>query len=200
MLKRIFLAVNLPEEVKTEIKNYEDRVKAELDRACPLPGKSVVRLVDPENLHLTLAFLGNIKEEKLENLYSAVEKATQNQKSFKINLTRAFYGPLGKIPPRMIWLQIEPTEELGQLKKSLDRELEGAEGFYFTREKRDFSPHITLARLNTLAWSRIEPEERPKIEEELNLEAPAESLEVMESELKKSGAEYSILRSFSLLD
>jgi len=196
MLKRIFLAINLPEEVKKEIKTYQDRVGQELDQACPLPGKSVSWMVDPQNLHLTLAFLGNIKEEKLENLYKAVEEAIQGQKSLEINLTKTIYGPPGKIPPRMIWLQIEPTQELSQLKKALDKGMEKAEGFYFAREKRDFSPHITLTRLNTLVWSRIEPEERPVVEEEINLQIRADSLEIMESRLKKSGAEYSILKSF----
>ncbi len=199
MLKRIFLAINLPREIKKEIKNYQDRIGHELDQACPLPNQRVSRLTDPENLHLTLAFLGNIKEDRLMDLYGVVERSVSNQETLKIYLTQTVYGPPGKTPPRMIWLQIEPTEELSQLKKTLNENLERAEGFYFTREKRDFSPHITLARLNTLAWSRIEPEERPVVEEEINLLFKPKSVDVMESELRKKGPKYSCLKSFSFV-
>ena len=65
-------------------------------------------------------------------------------------------------------------------------------------EKREFSPHITLARIKTWQWREIEPEERPEIEREIDLNFEVNSIEVMESAIKRTGAEYNILESIKL--
>ena len=68
----------------------------------------------------------------------------------------------------------------------------------FSTEARAFSPHITLGRIKTWEWKNIEPEERPEVKEDIDLNFQVDSIEVMESQLKKSGAEYAILESFQL--
>lgn len=68
----------------------------------------------------------------------------------------------------------------------------------FVPEKRAFNPHITLARLNAFEWRAIEPEERPEINENIELPFTVESIELMESVLKRTGPVYTILESFSL--
>ncbi|MDP2910533.1 MAG: hypothetical protein Q8N58_01975, partial [bacterium] len=65
-------------------------------------------------------------------------------------------------------------------------------------ENREFAFHITLARISQWAWQRIEPEERPEINEDINLNFPVNSIEIMESILKKGGPEYVILESYNL--
>ena len=68
----------------------------------------------------------------------------------------------------------------------------------YSAPKRRYVPHITLGRINKLKWRRYSPEERPQINEEINLSFEAESIEMMESKLKRTGAEYHVLKSFSL--
>ena len=65
-------------------------------------------------------------------------------------------------------------------------------------EKRGFSSHITLERIRQWEWRRIEPEERPEIEEEINLSFLVNSIKVMESLLKRKGPKYTILESANL--
>ncbi len=65
-------------------------------------------------------------------------------------------------------------------------------------EELNFSPHITLGRIRTWEFRRIEPEERPEVNEEINLNFEVNSIEVMESTLKRGGAEYTILESCPL--
>jgi len=65
-------------------------------------------------------------------------------------------------------------------------------------KKEFFAPHITLCRINAWQWKQIEPEERPEINENIDLLFTVESIEVMESELKKGGPQYTIFRILSL--
>ena len=65
-------------------------------------------------------------------------------------------------------------------------------------EGRGFAPHITLARILEWEFKKINPEEVPEINEDLDLTFSADSIEVMESEMKKGGPKYTILESHNL--
>ena len=65
----------------------------------------------------------------------------------------------------------------------------------FVPENRTFAFHITLARISSWGFRAIEPEERPEINESLDLAFSVESIEVMESEMKRNGPVYTILES-----
>ncbi len=110
---------------------------------------------------------------------------------FDVNLTRISYGPTDKQPPRMIWAVGEKSEEFASLKENLDKSLGSS-------ENREFTPHITLGRIRKWDWQRIEPEERPEINEDIDLQFPVNSIEVMESVLKRGGPEYTVLESAPL--
>ena len=88
------------------------------------------------------------------------------------------------------------------MKNDLDRELalsERSPEFIEGRsESKGFSPHITLARIGQWEWKRIEPEERPEINEDINFVFEVDSIEIMESELKRGGAIYSVFESYPL--
>jgi len=57
------------------------------------------------------------------------------------------------------------------------------------------TPHITLGRIKTWQFRQIEPEERPEINEDIDLTFEVKSIEIMESQLKKGGPEYTVLES-----
>ena len=67
---------------------------------------------------------------------------------------------------------------------------------YKEKEARPYSPHITLARIKTWEFRRLE--DRPEIDEPIDLTFEVNSFEIMESFLKRSGAEYEVLESISL--
>jgi len=183
--RRIFIAINLPENIKKEISNYQLKW-------LELP----IRWVKKENLHITLSFLGYLTDEELLEVLKISEETALKHKSFIINLNRIIYGP-PKQPPRMVWVEGEKSEELGKMQKDLESSLSG-QGTH--EESRAYAPHITLARINQWEFRKIEPEERPEINEEINLSFEVNSIDVMESRLKKGGPEYSILESCQLKD
>jgi 2'-5' RNA ligase len=98
----------------------------------------------------------------------------------------------------MIWVKGEKSDEFTALRDTLENSLLDSSNISFTAEKRAFSPHITLARIKQWDFKRIDPEERPQVEEDINFNFSVDSIEIMESQLKRSGAVYSILESHQL--
>ncbi len=182
--RRIFIAINLPEDVKKKLAGYKEKWPE-------LP----IKWTKLNNIHITLAFLGYITDEELVEVCKAVKEAGSRHSSFSVNLIKICYGPLrlrsGQVP-RMVWAMGEKSEEFASLKDDLDKSLT-------ISEKRQFSPHITLGRIRKWEWQRIEPEEAPSVDEEIGLSFPVDSIEIMESVLKRGGPEYIILESANLL-
>lgn len=179
MIKRIFLAVNLPKKVKEQLLSYQQKWPE-------LPA----RWTKPANLHLTLVFYGNAADDELEEIKQAVKAVVKKHKPFSLKLSRIVYGP-SVSEARMVWAVGDTTKELTALQSELAVALERI-------EERAFSLHITLARFQEWEFKKIPLEERPEIDEEINLEIPVNSIEVMESKVRRGGAEYSICESISL--
>lgn len=188
MRYRIFIAINLPEEIKKKLENY--RLKWP-----ELPA----RWTKKENLHITMIFLGYVLDEELLEICKITKEVASRREAFSINLNKICYGPPKKLPPRMIWAEGEKSTELAELKKDLENSLLDSEGKILKEpETRDYAPHITLARIRKWDWQRIEPEERPQISESISLDFDVCSIDVMESRLKKGGSEYTVLESAPL--
>ena len=186
MKHRIFVAINLPEKVKKTLLNYQTK----------LPDFPI-KWTKKENMHITLIFIGPVKDENIPKICEAVKRACAQYKSFKINLNEISYGPPQKLPPRMIWARGEQSDELVNLKTGLEKYLIESE-VGFIEDNKKFHTHVTLGRIRTWEWKRIEPEERPEIVEETDLDFEVNSIEVMESTLKRTGAEYDQLLSVKL--
>lgn len=186
MLHRIFLAINLPERIKNKLIEWQKNWPT-------LP----CRWVKKENLHLTLIFLGNLDDQQLIDLSAKAKEVAKRHKPFYLKLKKIVYGPDLK-KPRMVWVLTNKPEELFALQKDLEEEIYGMESFaHKLREDREYSPHITLGRLKQWEFRRME--DRPEIDENINYDFEVKSFEIMESFLKRSGAEYEILESIPLL-
>lgn len=165
MRHRVFIAINLPENIKRELASYGDKWPE-------LPA----RWTKKDNLHITLEFLGYISDQEVLEVCENAKETASKHNSFEVKLTKICYGPPGKAPPRMIWAMGEKIKEF------------------------DIVPHITLGRIRTWQWKQIEPEERPEVEEDINLNFEVDSIEVMESVLGGGGPKYTVLESFPLGD
>ena len=193
-MHRIFIAINLPGEIKEKLADLEKEIA---DMFPQEVSRGMIRWVKKENLNLTLLFIGTVKDEEIPQVCQIVRDAAQIQKPFSLKFEKVGYGPPNKMPPRLIWLDIGKEPGLITLAEKLKEEM--AEKDILRKiEKRGFSPHITLGRIRTWQWKRIEPEERPVIEREISLNFEVESIEVMESILKRTGSEYIILESVKL--
>jgi len=184
MRHRIFIAINLPEEIKKELSKFQYKWPE-------LPAK----WTKPENLHITLAFLGYLSDEEVAKLCEITNEVAKRHLPFSINLNKISYGPPKK-PPRMIWVIGKISKALNDLKNDLENEISGKVGFQ--PENRAFTPHITLARIKNWEFKKIDLEDRPKVEFDLSLSFEVSSIEVMESFLKKGGPEYTVLESCPL--
>ena len=188
MRHRIFIAINLPQEIKNELRKFQNFFSE-------LPAK----WVKPQNLHITLVFLGYVRDEDLPKIIEITKEAASRHNSFSINLIKICYAPPKIKPPRMVWVVGEENQELGNLQNNLQNSLRRVNVPYLKEEKeRAFTPHITLARIRKWEFKQMEPEERPRINNTINLSFNVNSIEVMESHLKRGGAEYDILESIPL--
>ncbi len=148
------------------------------------------RWVRSDNLHVTLKFLGEVAEDELAAVETALGRIRSDQA-----VTLEFRG-LGFFPnekkPRVFWAGIAASSNL----KTLAADIEGAmEKCGIAREKREFSPHLTLARLE-----RALPEAlRKAIAENAQREfgsLRAGEFHLIQSKLKPTGAEYTTLKTF----
>jgi len=182
MKHRIFIAINLPENIKNRLSSYRDKWP-------DLP----VRWTKKENLHITLEFLGYLMDEELMELSQKTKELALKNESFSIHLSKICYGPPdGRAPKSMNALHSSPRSTYSSIKSKSPRMV------WVTGEKtKEFNllPHITLGRLKTWEWRRFEPEERPEVNEEIDLTFEVNSIEIMESVLKRTGPEYIILES-----
>jgi len=168
MMHRIFVAINLPEDVKDALVAYQNKIDGLFQPPAP------IRWTRKDNLHITLEFLGNLSEDELMKVCQDTEEFAKNHKPFTITLDKISYAPPKKMPPRMIWATGEKIAELNLI------------------------PHVNLGRIKMWEFRQIEPNERPDVSREIGLGFEITSLEVMESQLKRSGPTYVILKSFPL--
>jgi 2'-5' RNA ligase len=182
---RTFVAVDISPAVKTQIGQIIGQLR---------PIGSMIRWVRPEGLHLTLKFLGEISREQLATVYQAVERGMAGISPFSYALAE-----LGGFPnlrrPRVIWIGVPRGKEL--LRKLQERIEAQLTGCGFPKEKRGFSPHLTIGRVKSLRGIQPLLERLPSIVFESG-EIPVTAVKVMRSELKPTGAEYSPLKVIEL--
>jgi len=182
---RTFIAVDLPGQVK-------DRIEEIIWPLKPLSRS--IRWVRPEGLHLTLKFLGEIPEEQLPAIVTALEEALSGRPSFDFRLSG-----LGGFPnlrrPRVLWIGVpEGGEPLRTLAGTVEKALFPCG---FAPEKRPFSPHLTIGRVRSPRGVEPVLERLPAIDYTSG-PITAGAVKVMKSQLKPTGAEYSALKIIDL--
>jgi 2'-5' RNA ligase len=200
-LHRIFIAVNLSEKIRRDLCSFEDK-------CLDLPA----RWTKPENLHITLVFLGNATDGEVMDICKTAGEVAKRHDPFDVTIDKICYGPVGKEMPRMVWAVGEKSEELGALQTDLQNAFfeTGSSCAKASEDKQQFSspsvalakggfaPHVTLARIKQNELRQIEQDELPLIDEQIHHTFLVESIEVMESELKRGGPTYTVLESLRL--
>jgi 2'-5' RNA ligase len=160
--------------------------------------KPRVKWVDPKGMHLTLKFLGNIPATNINDITQAMTESAAKVSPFKLEV-----GHLGAFPNlkrvQVVWVGLGgELDRIKQLYKLLEANLSR---LGFTAEKRDFSPHLTLARVGNEA----SPDERQRFGElidttsfETDKVIPANSIVLMKSQLTSQGAVYTKIGSAEL--
>src|SRR5436190_19594683 len=127
---RVFIAIDLPGHVRSRLAEVERELR---------PATNTARWVAAESIHVTLKFIGEVSEKKLQSIDEAI--AGLSWKPFQVTVRGIGFFP-GNRSPRVLWAGLQaPTME--GLSEKLDSRMER---FGFEREKRAFRSHITLAR------------------------------------------------------
>jgi 2'-5' RNA ligase len=184
---RAFIAVDLPPEVQECLRQISTQLTEQM-------GDVPVRWVAPENIHLTLKFLGDVSTNNIQVLTELLEAETASQKPMVISV-----GGVGAFPkvrsPRVIWVGVEAPQELVALQRSIDSQ---TARIGYARDRRPFSPHLTLGRVSRNAT----PQDVRKIGDALASQkvgflgvARIRAVHLYRSDLKPSGAVYTKLFS-----
>jgi 2'-5' RNA ligase len=189
---RAFVAIELPSQIKAALSQLQGNLRTSKNAA--------VKWVNPEGIHLTLKFLGNVDEAEVPALTKALSEAVRGVAPFSLQLGDPGAFP-GNQAPRVVWVGVEgEIEPLRTLYNNVDRVLTP---LGFPPEKRAFSPHLTLGRVR----EEISPVERRRLGENVAVlktgaksSFKVESLSLMRSKLTREGAVYSCLASFALCD
>jgi 2'-5' RNA ligase len=181
---RLFVALDIPEAVRTAIKSLIGELK---------PLDDSWKWVRTVNLHVTLKFLGEVAPDKLTKIVEALRTAPA---AGPVVLT--FRG-LGFFPnehrPRVLWVGMDAPQSLIGLAAAVEATLVGVG---FAREEREFTPHLTLARSKN---GTVSPQLREAIATLSAMQfgmMDASTFHLVESRLKSSGPEYTTLESFPL--
>ncbi len=189
---RLFIAINLPENVKDVIEKITNDSKISINqRVNQLKSAAEIRFLPKKNWHLTITFLGYQPPEALDSILKSIEKTAAQFNPVKIDFESISYEPPGQ-PARMVWLvgAKKTSEELSKLKIKLDETLI-ENGVKFKQNNQPFNAHLTLARFSDILGKLPE-----KLITPLLLSFEAETLDLMESHLKQTGAEYEVLSEF----
>ena len=184
---RSFLAFELPEEIKDTVARVSDMVKRTwMD----------VRWIDVDNIHLTVLFMGNIREDDFFDIRTSIENICSGYRPFNVELQG-----MGVFPdtrrPRVLWLGI--NGDIGRIAFFRDMLQQKLKHFDIKQEKRKFNPHLTLGRFKKSFKpdsSLIEMFDKYK-----DFKSPVKMLDELvffRSDLSPAGARYTRLDSWHL--
>lgn len=183
---RLFIALNLPKKERMRLHRAARPMR---ERELP------VRWVDPENYHLTLKFLGEVRPAMQKKVEETMQRVASATVPFKIEL-----GGFGAFPtirkPRVLWAGVNASPELRCLKQDLEW---GLAEHGFERETRAFHPHLTLGRAGEEGGAG-EFRGLDDLVADLSYEGTVSvrGIDLMRSQLSRSGSRYTVLSTTRL--
>jgi len=177
---RLFIAISLNSQLQQELTELQEKFRV----------RKGIRWVKPQNIHLTLNFLGEVDEQRIPLIKEVMQRATRGVFPFLLS-----FGGLGAFPnlkaPRVIWLGLKSEKEVVSLQQRLEKELSR---IGFSPEKRKFQPHLTLGRVKFLEnkkefVKRMQESEQASLSSKLRVD----KIELIESKLTPQGPIYSLV-------
>ena len=183
---RLFIAIELSPEVKRALGSLQ----ADLKRRLP---PKVVRWSDPDGIHLTLKFLGDTPEDRVQAVTQGVLAAAAGFEPFVLRVAGFGCFPNPR-QARVLWVGVpDLPKPLAGVQRAIDLQMARLD---FARETRPFSPHLTVGRVN----DRISPAERQTLAGLLErTEAgelgvvPVQEIVLFRSDLRPDGAIHTAL-------
>lgn len=184
-IQRVFIAI----ELSPDVHRWLEKARAVLEPGMPA---GAVRWVNPDGIHLTLKFLGEIPVSRIDSVRAAMDESAAGRTPFSVTVEGLGCFP-NTVRPRVVWAGVRKEPLLEELQQRLE---EGLYGVGFKKEQRAFSPHLTLGRVK----DGVSESSLRKIGSAVQtgtLETPAvmtvDGICLFRSVLRPGGAEYSVL-------
>jgi 2'-5' RNA ligase len=185
-LIRSFLAIELPEPILKKIGEVQGGLRS---------SHADVRWTNPEKIHLTLKFFGNIEESRIDPIFKSIEEPIRNTLPFSLKVRGVGAFPHLK-NPRVIWIGlVDEKEALTSLQKQLETYLEK---IGFQPEDRSFRPHLTLGRMKSSRGKEELVGRMERYREEEFGDFEVERVVLFKSDLRPSGPIYAPLKEMKL--
>ena len=186
---RVFIAIDIDEKIRKALGDLQQQLQSKVDIK-----KGDVKWVNPENIHLTLKFLGEIKDEKVVDICDIVKEVAGGHKSFELDIQTV--GCFGGRSARVLWVGAgEGKDNLLGLQKDLEQQLALAG---WPEEKREFSSHLTLCRVrDPRAGVKLAAISDDYRDFKLGI-ISADSVSVYQSQLTPTGPIYTLLGNYKL--
>lgn len=183
---RAFIAIELNDQVKQAIREFQDQLK---------PLGCDISWVKPENAHLTLKFLGDVKMKIVPSVTETLTNLCRDLRPFDTALTRPGVFPDLR-HPRVVWVGLDDSDaNLTRLAGSLETAL-GNIGF--RKERRDFQAHITVGRVRTLKNIAQLSDVIKKFSVPTGVKQSVGQIILFKSTLTPKGSVYEALKGFPL--
>lgn len=176
---RLFLAINLPLNVKTK-----------LLQELPCFDYLKFRLIPPENWHITLKFIGEADMRQIPIITETIEPIVNQFKSFGLTIR-----DVGFLNRYIFAFNCERSPQLYGLFRAVDDRLSARR--IINAEARDFSAHVTVGRRTIPLNDHLHSVRHFDLKTSEQLSFPVQSVDLMKSKLTPQGAVYKILKSFS---
>jgi len=179
---RAFIAVDVDSRLSYKIQEVQRDLKK---THAPL------KMVEPENLHFTFKFFGDISLSQADQITSVIQDKLENYHSFPLQIKGT--GVFPKIEyMRVIWLGIEDPHSFSEMQKDLDLEF-AKMGF---KKERSYIPHLTIARVKGPKNRELLAEKIQELESIEIGEMTVEKLVLKKSELTPVGPIYTDVKEF----
>jgi len=186
---RCFIAIDIDEQIRKAMADLQQELQ---DKADIKRGDA--KWVDPGNIHLTLKFLGEIKDNQIMDICNITGEVAGRHKRFELGIESV--GHFGGKSARVLWVGMgQSCEKLLKLQEDLEQQLDQAG---WPREARKFSGHLTLCRIrNAGAGVKLAQLAREYGDYALGT-MPADSVSVYQSQLTPRGPIYTVLGRYEL--
>ena len=188
---RVFIAVELDDTLRRALQRVQEQLQDECRRR--LVAKDLVRWVAPQNIHLTLKFLGNAKRAQVDALRDAVRRAADSTSPFELTARGVGCFPNTR-HPNNVWVGL--TGALDRAALLTQRIEDECAQLGFARDERGLTPHLTLGRIKRDASNA----QRAAFGELVKTMPPetygvihARALALIASDLRPTGPVYTIL-------
>lgn len=181
---RLFVGIDLDQKAKQDIGNVIERLKN---------SGSDVKWTDPDNLHVTIKFLGEVHGDDVKEIEKRVSDTLKGVKKFTMSICEVgYFGRPGHM--KVIWVGMkEGRENVTELSKNINKGLS-----HVRKEDHKFSPHITIGRVRSGRNSEKLMKEMDELRYVKLCEVDVNEIKLKQSVLREDGPVYSDFKTFTL--